>query len=167
MKSVNLILFILISISLLTSCKKEDKLVGNWERYGDRFEGMKIHVVKEGESFKASIVFVTDSIKLGGFVVGDIKWKNIKKITDNKYEFEDLAKKQSIYTDKFEPSYVLANLEMITDDEIHTRNFSKGLEAIGTEQTWKRASGKYEAAAIKTNVAKGFLLSKGYDGIGF
>jgi hypothetical protein len=103
---------------------------------------MKIQVLKDGESFKSTIIFTTDSNKLGGFVEGDIKWKNIKNTTKNKYEFEDLYKQGVIFTDKFETSYVLFNLEIISDDEILTRVFSKGTEWIGTEQKWKRIDEK-------------------------
>jgi len=141
MKTIKTTLLIFISALLITSCQKKDKLLGSWERYGDMHTGMKIQVVKEGESFKASITLATDSNKIGGFVKGDIKWKNIKNTTENKYEFEDLRKKQVSLTD-FEPDYVLANLEIVSDDEIHTRVFSKGTEYVGTEQKWKRIIGK-------------------------
>lgn len=142
MKNFNQYLLILFSILYFSSCQKNDKLIGTWERYGDALAGMKIQVVKEGESFKAAIIYATDSNKLVGFVEGDIKWKNIKNTDENKYEFEDLAKEEVMFTDKFEPSYSLSYLEIISDDEIHTRGFSKGRELVGTEQKWKRVNGK-------------------------
>jgi hypothetical protein len=142
MKSFKLNISIFLSILLFTSCQKNDKLIGSWERYDDANAGMKVQVLKEGESFKAAITFATDSNKLLGFVEGDIKWKNIKKTTENRYEFEDLYKRGVIFTDKFEPSYALTNLEIISDDEIHTRVFSKGTEWIGTEQKWRRIVNK-------------------------
>lgn len=142
MKTYKLFLTSIFIILLLTSCQKQEKLLGSWERYGDRYAGLTVQVVKEGESFKAAIIFSPDSCKLNGFVNGDIKWKNIKNTTENKYEFEDLAKRQLIFTDKFEPSYTLANLELVSEDEIYIRLFSKGLEDIGTEQKWKRTTKK-------------------------
>ena len=76
MKTHKSFLTIIVLIFFLTSCQKEEKLLGKWERYGDRFTGLTIHVIKEGESFKATIIETTDSCKLlAGFVVGDIKWK--------------------------------------------------------------------------------------------
>jgi len=138
MKLFKLMSIIFVSVLLFTSCQKKDKLIGKWERYGDEFAGMKIQVVKEGESFKSSIIFATDNCKLSGFVEGDIKWKNIKKTSENKYEFESLGKTQIMFSDKFLPEYNLTNLEIISDNEVQTRVFSKGTETVGTVQNWKR-----------------------------
>ena len=101
------ILFLLISF-LFLSCNHQDKLIGKWERIGDRFSGMQIIVKNENGSFKAEMIKTTDSII--GFVIGDIKWKNIKKITNDKYEFEDLGKKPTEYIDKFNLYYTPCQL---------------------------------------------------------
>ncbi len=123
---------------IFASCDRNDKLIGTWERHSDAWAGMKVKVVKEGKSFKAVIIHATDSNKLGGFVEGDIKWKNIEKTTEKKYEIESLGKTPVMFTETFEPSYSLANLELVSDNEVYIRKFSKGTEWIGTEQKWKR-----------------------------
>ena len=135
-----LLLGLLLISLFIVSCQKKDELIGDWERFGDSFSGLKIQVKKEGESFKAIIVETTDSCKsLGGFVVGDIKWKNIKNTEASKYEFEDLIKGE-ITAGRFEPSYDISYLELFSENELRTRGFSKGLEVIGTEQKWRRIS---------------------------
>ena len=140
MKTSNLIILLCLSIFLLSSCKNNDKIIGTWERYGDDFAGMRVKVVKEGEHIKGTIIFATDMSKeLLGFAEGDVKWKNIKKTTENKYEFEDLGK-SPVGLGKFQPSYDLTNLELVSENEIYTRGFSKGTEWIGTEQKWKRVN---------------------------
>ena len=130
--------FVVLSVLFFSSCQNNDKIIGTWERYGDVLEGMRIKVVKEGEHLKGTIIYSTDFSKERGFAEGDVKWKNIKKMTDAKYEYEDLKKTRVPYSDLFEPSYGLSNLELVSENEIYTRVFSKGTEYVGTEQKWKR-----------------------------
>ena len=125
-------------ILIFTSCQQQDRLIGKWERLGDRFKGMQIEVSNEGGSFKAEIVATTDSIEQRGFVKGDIKWKDINKISKNKYEFQDLGKIQIVLSEKFTGDYSLARLEFVSDTLIRTRLFTKGDEDIGTETQWKK-----------------------------
>jgi len=125
----------ILSIFLFASCQKEDKLIGTWERYGDDLAGMKVKVVKEGETMKGVIVFMPYKHR---FVEGDIKWKNIKKITKNKYEFEDLYKIADNWENIVEINYHWTSIELVSEDEIYTRRFAKGSESVGTEQKWRR-----------------------------
>ena len=118
------------------SCQNNDKIIGTWERYGDGLAGMRIEVVKEGNHIKGTIILEGDN-ELSPFVVGDVKWKNIKKTTINKYEFEDLYK-QGISTNITETRYNLASIELVSENEIYIRQFARGNEFIGTEQKWER-----------------------------
>jgi hypothetical protein len=140
MQTIKSITFILLITLLFLSCNQQDKLIGKWERFGDQFKGMTIQIKNEGGSFKAEIIETTDAIELNGFVKGDIKWKDIKNISENKYEYQDLGKKPILYSDKFEGDYVMARLEFVSDTLLQTRVFSKGDELIGTETQWRKIS---------------------------
>jgi len=138
MKIIKCAFLITSLILLFAGCNHGDRLIGKWQRFGDRYKGLQINVIKEGESFKAVIIQVTDSSRLDGFVIGDVKWKNIKQTQENKYELEDLSKSPVLFSDKFESSYDLTYLELVNQNELKTRGFSKGLEFVGTEQSWTR-----------------------------
>lgn len=140
MKIINFLL-ILSLISILLSCNQKDNLVGKWLRYGDEFSGIEIEIKDENGSFKAEITNIKlDIIEPIPFVIGDIKWKGIKKISENKYEYEDLKKNIIPYTDpiRYEGNYFPARLEIVSDSLINTRVFVKGDERYGTETHWKK-----------------------------
>lgn len=136
-------------IAFVTSCKKTDKLVGIWERVGDnqRFAGMRIQVTEDGDSFRAVIVKATEKCNENGFFEGDVKWKNIKKTAENKYEYEGLLKDASDYKVKssfYSPYY----LEIINDSLIYTRISSNGgADETSSEQNWV----KIKDPEIKSN----------------
>ncbi len=125
----------LILITVTFGCQNRNPLEGEWERYGDDFAGMRILIENHDGSFKAEIIQINDRIE--GFEVGDIKWKNIKQINENQYEFEDLGK-DVIAKGVYKGSYDPCRLELISNMEIRTRLFSKGTEIIGTETKWRR-----------------------------
>lgn len=140
MNTIKTLTFVLLNILFFSSCNHQDKLIGKWERYGDPLAGMTIEVTNVGGSFKAEIVAAPDSIQLSGFYVGDIKWRDIKKIEENKYEYVDLKKTGIPYTDppRFKSDNGLARLELVGDTIVKTRIFAKGNEDFGAETTWKR-----------------------------
>jgi len=140
MRQIASIAFILFNLLLFTSCNNQDKLVGKWERYGDPLAGMTIEITNIGGSFKAEIIASPDSVQQRGFFVGDIKWRDIKKIEENKYEYVDLKKTAIPYSEpiRFQSENGLARLEFENDTIIKTRIFAKGNEAYGAETIWKR-----------------------------
>jgi len=141
MKAVKSIFPILVLLLILNSCKQpQDKLIGKWVRYGDMLQGMCIEIQNEGGSFKAEIVSEPDSIMNSGFFVGDIKWRDIKKIAENKYEYVDLKKTPIPYSEplRFKSENGLARLEVIGDTIINTRIFAKGDEVVGAETHWRK-----------------------------
>jgi len=121
--------------AIFICCQRESKIVGIWERKGDSFSGMKIEVKKTGEIVNGIIIYSPDTAQRGGFFKNDIKWKIIKKIDGNNYEFEDLMK----FTDNFGKimsfRYDLARL-IISKDTIKIIMYTKGEEIMGTEQIW-------------------------------
>jgi hypothetical protein len=140
MKIINSLGFQFFIVFLIVSCQQKEKLLGKWERYGDPLSGMIIEISNIGGSFKAEIISAPDSVQQKGFFIGDIKWRDIKKIDKNKYEYVDLKKTGIPYSEpiRFKSENGLARLELIDDSIIKTRLFAKGDEDYGTETSWKR-----------------------------
>ena len=132
------VFFAFLSLLLFSSCQNNDRIIGSWERYGDDWAGMKVKVVKEGEHLKGMVIFVTEANKLGGFAEGDVKWKSMKRMDRNKYEYEDLLKSVDRLGTIIETRYDLMNLELVSENEVSSRAFAQGDEWIGTEQKWRR-----------------------------
>lgn len=127
-------IILLISVFFI-SCNHPDPLIGTWERFGEFDPGMRIKIYKTNNSMNAEIVKRADNDTL--FEVGDIKWKNITKVNDNRYEFVNLRKFYQEYGSLFQNRYEDAYL-LLVNDTIRMRLFSKGNDHLGTEQPWKR-----------------------------
>ena len=132
----NIILFLSLTIIFL-SCQRNDKIIGVWEREGDAFAGMKVEVIRSGNNLNGIIIYSPEYSKTRGFVENDIKWKDIKNIEVDSYEFKSLQKTTDNYGNIINVDYVLTRLE-IKNNIIKTRLYSKGSENIGTEQIWIR-----------------------------
>ena len=67
-----------------------DPLEGNWVRYDDdtHVAGMTVAVVNNGGVLEGHIIQMMDGI--GVFNVGQVKWHNIKKVSENRYDLDDL-----------------------------------------------------------------------------
>jgi hypothetical protein len=125
-----------VILSLISfSCQREDEILGIWTRKGDDLAGMKVQVIKKGNILNGVIVFSTNYAKSSGFFENDIKWKGIKNIEGNNFEFEDLAKTVDNYGNIIEVYYDQARL-IVENDTIYIRGYTKGREKIGTEQIW-------------------------------
>lgn len=82
------IIFLFLVLFSFASCK--DNLVGTWERQGDILQGMRVKINKTETSMYGEIT--QKSTQDGPFSLNETKWKNIKKVGANEYEFEDLNK---------------------------------------------------------------------------
>ena len=131
----NLILGIVISI--LFSCNSQDRIVGKWERIGDEYQGLRVEVNQIGDKFIGKLIHVTPTAKSYGLVLQDVKWKDIIKINDSVYEFNDLAKGYN-YLNYITSSYSDYYLTFVSDNVIKMRKDFKGNEPWGTEQLWYR-----------------------------
>ena len=69
---------------------KQNPIVGSWQRFGDDFAGMIVLVSKEHGVFSAEIKSLLNV--RSPFVVGEIKWKDMKEISENTYVGYDLFK---------------------------------------------------------------------------
>lgn len=132
---------IIISVISLTliyiSCQQDHKIVGTWVRQDDAFAGMKVKVNKIGNVTNGKIIYLPNSMKMTGFEINDIKWKGIKNIEGNYFEFEDLVKGVDKYGNVGRVDYALTRL-LISNNVIKIRVYAKGEEIIGTEQIWVR-----------------------------
>lgn len=120
----------------LIGCSSQDPIIGTWERTGDDYKGMRIKIEQNSATINAQLIKRPDNGDTT-FTVGDIKWKDIKKVDDKKYVFGDLSKYDYAYGTLFQNRYEDSYLT-IENNELKTRGFSKGDESIGTEQTWRR-----------------------------
>ena len=129
-------LALILSLSLiLLSCQRKDEVIGVWVRQGDLLSGMKVQVIKKGNIINGVIVYTTDYTKSSGFIENDIKWKGIKNVEGNDFEFYDLAKSVNNNGDIIEVYYDRARL-IVENNIIYIRGYTKGRETIGTEQIW-------------------------------
>lgn len=112
---------------------EKDPLEGTWERSGegDRYEGIQVKVEKlDNGQYQAEIITLNELAKKDGFILGDIKWRNITKIKDKKYEFKDLGKS---------PALEWYECQMtVSGDIIEARDVAENGEDFGSKQTWKR-----------------------------
>lgn len=133
---VSIIILVLIS----NNTTAQDKLIGTWERFDDRFEGARIEIMQTGETLKAFLIYVPEFMKEYCFEKGDVKWINMKKYKEDYYELEDLRKKCET-SPLYEPSYHLMYLNVISDNEIHITTFYKeDIRKVpnGQFQKWRR-----------------------------
>lgn len=130
------IILLILSLSLcFVSCQRDDEIIGVWVRKGDEFSGLKVEVIKKGNILNGVIIYSTNATKKSGFIINDVKWKGIKNIEESNYEFEDLMKGVDYYGNIRNIEYSLARLE-VENNIIRIRQYTKGIEIIGTEQIW-------------------------------
>ncbi|MCK5823373.1 MAG: hypothetical protein KAG95_05175 [Bacteroidales bacterium] len=114
------LIFIII---LITSCNdnnlaKNDKLFGAWTRVGDNYARMKISVKKENNNYSGRIIFLPTLVQKNGFVFNDLKWKNIKKINNNKYSLSNLDVTVNTFGDRVVEKYNKCFIYFISRNEI-------------------------------------------------
>jgi hypothetical protein len=93
---ISFLLFIFIS-----GCTSKDPILGTWERYGDQLKGMRIKVTQNSSTINAEVIKLPDNGNII-FTIGDIKWKDVKKVDNGKYIFGDLFKYQESYGTLFQ-----------------------------------------------------------------
>lgn len=132
--SVYLLLFVTNILPQDSLINIKTDLVGTWERFGDEFEGAQIKVFKVNTSFRAILTEVPESMKSYCFEIGDLKWKDVKQLSDNYYELLDLTR-NCFNANHYNEVYLIFNRE----DEILIRNLSlKSEVGVGNAQKWKK-----------------------------
>jgi len=130
----------LLSVLLiLNSCtNKSDKIIGKWERIDDELSGMTIEVKKYGDELRGEIIQNCKHPACNRWIIGDVKWKNIKHLEDNYFEFESLSKGAYDDGSVILTSYSLHKVELFGDSVLKTQKYAKGREVIGTKQTYRK-----------------------------
>ncbi len=139
MRQIFLIISIFALFLFLSSCaNSSDKIIGKWERIDDDWSGLVIEVKRHGNKLRGEIIQNCTHPLCNRWIIGDVKWKNIKHIKDNEFEFESLAK--SAYDDGTitETNYRLYKVELFGDSVLNTQVYAKGNEFIGTKQTYRK-----------------------------
>ncbi|MCR8641873.1 hypothetical protein NV379_04300 [Paenibacillus sp. N1-5-1-14] len=129
MKRTGSTFFLFLCLLMIVGCGNSKSIVGLWERNdGSVFNGMQVQVEKLDSGEYRGII-----IKLGAqkdFKENDTKWKDIKKIKENGFDFVDLG-----VGAKYDMHMMLSE----NGESLKMRNLT-GSEEIGSEQAWKRIS---------------------------
>jgi len=137
-KTGKLFLLLFLISGLLFSCsRKEDMLIGTWERIGDDLKGMQITIKNDTKEYYGVIGYVTDSNKYCGFIMDDIKWKSIKYVNENRYMLEDLAKTITPSGEIVKIYYTHSFITLVNPNLINVRSEAKGPE-LETGSVWKK-----------------------------
>jgi len=88
------LLFLLLIVCLIScSDAPSEAIIGRWERVNDKAEGSIVTVKKLNDTiYEGTITKVQGELLHLGFSRRDVKWQNIKFLTEKEYEAEDLAK---------------------------------------------------------------------------
>ena len=126
-KYVWLPLMIVLTFVFAGCSEKKTDIVGTWERTGDEFAGMQVSVEKlDDGTYRGTI---TKTVSEKDFAVGLVKWLNVKKISQGKYDYDDATNDGLLHpmTMAFEDSNTIVAHELIKTDV-----------EVGATQTWKR-----------------------------
>jgi hypothetical protein len=123
-------------IALCITCAK-DPIVGQWERFGDAAAGSVVRVEPIGNTHHG-ILLVSKGVLLDlGFVENDIKWRDIRPVSPNKWRGQDLIKVPDTSGSVLEAEYKDAYFTLLGDGVLEIRKFVEE-EEIGTVQKWRR-----------------------------
>lgn len=133
---------ILIIICLfLSGCEVKPSLIeGKWQRFDNVQNNAIVEVTKSAQDCKGVFIEANGlSMVELGFKAGDVKWKNIKQISDYEYIALDLTH----YTDKKrnveDIKYDSISIEMLTNDLIKIKPYNKvDIKSPLDIQKWRR-----------------------------
>lgn len=140
MKRYFLIICALISFAiLLTGCinAPKDPLVGQWQRIEPDtiYNNLIVNVEALDDGYRAVIIEMSPEMEAAGYHIGDTKWKNVNKLKEGLYEYEDLGK---LFATKETQWYDMnLNMDMKNPDVINMTSVANTGE-IGSNQQWKR-----------------------------
>jgi hypothetical protein len=111
MKTINTITCVFFLI-ILFSCNSKDKIVGEWECYGDPiYSEQLIKIEKIGKSFQGTKMNLIKGDAERMWNIGDVYWKNITSIENNKYRVSSVTKAVIYDEPKIKESDGLIELE--------------------------------------------------------
>jgi hypothetical protein len=135
MKNIT-VLFALIICFI--GCNQQPSIAGIWERYGDEAEGSMVKVELVGKEYIGRLIKVEGALKELGFADGDIKWRSVKPIAQNKWDGQDLIKVVDYQGVIQSVDYKDVYFTLLPDGALEVRKFAKETEVIGTVQKWRR-----------------------------
>ena len=113
-------------------------LPGLWERVNDDFQGCLILVEENTDQLQGRITYVPALMRRYGWMVGDIKWRNINCVGAAAFTTEDLFKELDPDTNEVSrTTYQSARLYFLNSDEFALVTSGRG----GRNSRWRR-SGK-------------------------
>ena len=93
MKHFKQIISGLLVTLMLLSCNSKNKIIGEWECYGDPiYGGQLIKIEKFGSDYNGIRMNLLSDDESRGWNIGDICWKNIRFIEKNKYSVSKVGK---------------------------------------------------------------------------
>lgn len=140
-KNWNLILYALFLFVLsFTACTEEEKskIVGVWERYDDRAAGTLVKVSQVNGHFEGKIIKASGELAEDGFLIEDVKWRNIAQETNTYYTGEDLSKGIDKFGKVQSMTYDEVYFEVIAEDILRITHYANGSDEFGKKQKWKR-----------------------------
>ncbi len=129
---------LMVFAALTKGNTQQDRLVGKWERFGDPYEGLQVDVRKVDDKYVGELVHTTDTAIYFGLELQDVKWKDLRKVNDTVYEFEDLRKRH--ISGKIYLQYTDAYLRFISNDTVLITHKGMGDEMFGSKQTWVKTA---------------------------
>ena len=79
----------------IVSCNSTDcDICGTWKDISSKYKGDIIEVKQSGDTLIGISIVVSQRSKEKGFIVGDLKWKNIIRKDSISYHFETLGKRK-------------------------------------------------------------------------
>ena len=136
MKTIQISLMLIVTLTILSCNKKSDLLSGKWVRQDRSLEGMVVNVVKvNNTTFYGKIVNTNYSYN---FSKGETKWNNIKQLSENQFEIDDLLKGGNPET-QYRKSHLTIDVDTITIEWLY-RN--QGDCVSCSKQKWVRLKEK-------------------------
>lgn len=137
MKKLISILLCSLMVFVLVGCggSATKGLEGKWKRTDSgALNGMVINVVKTNEGYQATIVELTDNMKKVGYNANDVKWKEVKELSKDTWEYKDLAKTITGETKWYDMNM---KFDENSKDTLKATDVASNGET-GSAQTWER-----------------------------
>jgi len=125
-------------VIFLIGCSKTDFLIGKWERMEDEASGTIVEVKKMGDTYQGKLIKPAGILNELGFAEGDVKWRDIRVISENKWEGKDLEKEVDTTGAITSADYKEVRFTFFSDGTLEVRRFAKEEEIIGTVQRWRK-----------------------------
>ncbi|OOM81929.1 hypothetical protein CLPUN_07910 [Clostridium puniceum] len=136
MKKLISMLLCSLMVFVLVGCGSATKgLEGKWKRTDSgALNGMIINVVKTNEGYQATIAELTDNMKKVGYNANDVKWKEVKELSKDTWEYKDLAKTITGETKWYDMNM---KFDENSKDTLKATDVASNSES-GSVQTWER-----------------------------